>query len=88
MDWIPSDGTTLHAVDLRSGATKRFRAPAFFVFHWANAFHSEGGRCARGTGSLRAVPWGIAYCRPPRAAPMLFSAVSAGEQASRGQSSL
>ncbi|KAL4425949.1 hypothetical protein ABPG75_009965 [Micractinium tetrahymenae] len=44
MDWIPSDGTTLHAVDLRTGAAKRFRAPPFFVFHWANAFHSEGGR--------------------------------------------
>lgn len=44
MDWIPSDGTTLHAVDLRSGAAKRFRAPPFFVFHWANAFHTQGGR--------------------------------------------
>ncbi|PSC71885.1 carotenoid oxygenase [Micractinium conductrix] len=44
MDWQPADRTTLHVVDLRSGAVKSFRAPPFFVFHWVNAFHTQGGR--------------------------------------------
>ncbi|PSC71918.1 Carotenoid cleavage dioxygenase 8 isoform B [Micractinium conductrix] len=42
--WHPADGALLHAIDLRSGAVKSFRAPPFFVFHWANAFHTQGGR--------------------------------------------
>lgn len=44
LDWAPKDGTTLHCVDLRTGAVKSFTAPPFFVFHWANAFNSPDGR--------------------------------------------
>ena len=44
MDWAPADGTTLHVVDLASGARRAFRAPPCFVFHWANAFESADGR--------------------------------------------
>lgn len=46
MDWAPQDRTTLHVVDLRDGSRKVFRAPPCFVFHWANAWESEDGRCA------------------------------------------
>jgi hypothetical protein len=46
MDWRPADGALLHAVDLRTGQRRSFRAPPFFVFHWANAFESEDGRRA------------------------------------------
>ena len=44
LDWAPQDGTTLHVVRLCDGAVRSFRAPPFFVFHWANAFESEDGR--------------------------------------------
>ncbi|KAL4859791.1 Carotenoid cleavage dioxygenase 8 B [Chlorella vulgaris] len=44
MDWAPSDGTTLHVVDLRDGRRRSYRAPACFVFHWGNAFESPDGR--------------------------------------------
>ena len=48
MDWRPADGTTLHVVGLKDGRRRSFRAPPFFVFHWANAFESPDGRWASG----------------------------------------
>jgi len=42
LDWVPTDGTRLHAVRLSDGVVKTFTCPAFFVFHWANAFEKTG----------------------------------------------
>jgi carlactone synthase/all-trans-10'-apo-beta-carotenal 13,14-cleaving dioxygenase len=45
MDWIPTDGTTLHVVNLDSRQEGSVDSvgdlEAFFVFHWANAYTEE-----------------------------------------------
>ena len=46
LDWIPSDGTRIHVVELATGKVHTAKtAEAFFVFHYANAFTSDGGNC-------------------------------------------
>ncbi|GAB4823966.1 hypothetical protein N2152v2_011012 [Parachlorella kessleri] len=44
MDWKPEEGSLIHIVSHKTGQVKCFRAPPFFVFHWANAWESEDGR--------------------------------------------
>jgi len=63
LDWVPEEGTRLHVVDVtnynKHGANggaadivKTFTAPAFFCFHWANAFESDDGRYLHLDGSI------------------------------------
>lgn len=86
MDWAPQDRTTLHVVDLRDGSRRSFTAPPCFVFHWANAWESEDGRCAVAAhlaccyvhGSLLLNPWepchlATAFAARPLRLPQLLS---------------
>jgi len=61
LDWVPEEGTRLHVVDVTNykngdsgGAeiVKTFTVPAFFCFHWANAFESDDGRYLHLDGSI------------------------------------
>ena len=55
-DWKPEMGTTLHLINLMTGAVRKVSAPAYFTFHYVNAFEAEDGsalcfdfaRCAPG----------------------------------------
>ena len=41
LDWVPSDRTLLHIVNLETGEVDTVETDPFFVFHWVNAFHSD-----------------------------------------------
>ncbi len=43
-DWLPERRTRLHIVPLAGGATRVFDAPAYFTFHYINAFETADGR--------------------------------------------
>ncbi|KAK9831473.1 hypothetical protein WJX81_008489 [Elliptochloris bilobata] len=43
-DWCPERRTRLHLVPLAGGAVRTFDAPAYFTFHYLNAFESADGR--------------------------------------------
>jgi len=45
LDWVPSDGTLLHIVNLETGSVDTVETDPFFVFHWVNAFHSHEDKC-------------------------------------------
>ncbi len=43
-DWLPERRTRLHVVPLAGGPTRVFDAPAYFTFHYLNAFETADGR--------------------------------------------
>ncbi|CAG9463746.1 unnamed protein product [Pedinophyceae sp. YPF-701] len=43
IEWKPELGTFYHAVNLRTGERRTFRAPAGFTFHFSNAHESPDG---------------------------------------------
>ena len=43
LDWVPEDAARLHVVNVTDGSVRSYTTPAFFCFHWANAFESGDG---------------------------------------------
>ena len=43
-DWFPERRTRLHLVPLAGGPVRTFEAPAYFTFHYINAFETADGR--------------------------------------------